>query len=403
MKITSSVLLSLCLALVVRAQAQTPYEALSPSPSSPTAIQRTPDVLDTLLGPIALYPDALVALILPASTSPTDVVLAARFLAAKNDQSTLNAQPWSDSVKALVHYPDVLKWMDENLPWTQSLGQAFLDQPADVMNTVQRLRVRARASGALVDTPQQQVVTQGTTVVIVPAQPNVIYVPVYDPAVVYVQRTTWVNRPFITFGFGYPIGSSFIYDCDWSRRTVWVVSRPSNWKNQPQYWQHDATHPEKLPGQPWHPPTNYRPTPSTQVLPHTPTPRPVRLDPKNPPANSTQPAPVSPRPQTGSPGMMSSTPNRSSHIPSSPRKDPVTPAEIVSGARLPTATAAPLQVAPRPVLVKPQAPLTRPTRPFNAEPPDRSHQNIMPTPSSAPSTTNEDSTKPDPRKRSLSQ
>jgi len=150
MKTTSSVLLGLCLALVARAQdenasALPPVPSAAPAPmtAESTALQRTPEILDSLLGPIALYPDALVALMLPAATSPTDVVLAARYLSAKGDPAAVNSQPWSDSVKALVHYPDVLKWMDENLPWTQSLGQAFLDQPADVMNAVQRLRARA--------------------------------------------------------------------------------------------------------------------------------------------------------------------------------------------------------------------------------------------------------------------
>jgi hypothetical protein len=395
MKITAPVLLSICLALVIHAQDENSPSFSATNAAVPATPKRTAETLDALLGPIALYPDALVALILPAATTPTDAVLAARYMAAKNDPSAIDAQPWSESVKALSHYPDVLKWMDENLPWTQSVGQAFLDQPADVMDTVQRLRVRARATGALVDTPQQRVVNQGTTVVIVPAQPDVIYVPVYDPALVYVQRTTWVNRPFITFGFGYPIGSWFIYDCNWDRSNVWVASRPSYRRNQPQYWHPNATYPQKLPGQPWHPSPNYHPQPNTQVYTHTPTPRPVRVEPINSSSNSAQSPSVSPRPQIGSPGMMPSTPNRSSHIPN-PRKNLLTPAEIPPVTPLNLAPLTPV-VAPRPTLEKPQA-LTHPTRPFSAESGDRSHHNITPMPGPAP-TADGNPTKSDPRKQ----
>jgi len=389
MKILSSVLLGMCLALVVRAQDEN--APVAPTGTESAAVQRTPEVLDALLGPIALYPDALVALMLPAATTPTDIVLASRYVSSKGDPAPVDAQPWSDSVKALVHYPDVLKWMDENLPWTQSLGQAFLDQPVDVMNAVQRLRARARASGALVDTPQQHVVTQGTTVVIVPAQPNIVYVPVYDPAVVYVQRTTVVvNRPFITFGFGYQIGSWFIYDCDWGRSTVWVVSRPPNWQSQPQYWHHNVVYSQKPPGQPWHPANNYRPRSDPQAYSHAYSPRPIRLDPQNSPANSPQRPPVTPRPQ-GSPGMRPSTPNRAPHI-SRDRDELLAPAKPV----LPPLPSLTPIIAPRPGFVKP--PVIAPSSPsFKPEPPmDRSHHQMAPSP--AAPTANTDPATLDPKK-----
>lgn len=400
MKTTYLLLVSICLVFSLQAQTdelQAASPAIPASAIPPITAPRTAESLDTLLGPIALYPDALIALILPASTTPSDVVLANRYAQAKGDPATVAAQPWDDSVKALVLYPDVLKWMDENLAWTQALGQSFLAQPADVMNAVQRLRVRARATGALIDTPQQQVVTQGTTVVIVPAQPDIIYVPVYDPTVVYVQRTTVrINRPFITFGFGYQIGPRFIYDCDWDRRTVCVVSRPPTWHSQPQYSSRNTAHPEKLPPQPWHPPSDYRPHSDIQVNTHTPTLRPIRIDPRKSPSDPTQIPSSSPRPQTGSPGMVTSAPNRSSHIPS-PRKDLIPPVEIVPAAPLPSAPTTPVQVTPRPMLAKPQAP-TRPTRPFNVEPTDRLHHTITPTPITGPAT-DEDPAKLDQRKR----
>ena len=144
--------------------------------------------LNQLLAPIALYPDALIALILPASTVPSDLVLAARFLASSGDPAQAANQPWDESVKSLVQYPDIVKWMDQNLEWTTQVGDAFLNQPADVMNTIQQLRAEAKAAGNLVDSPEQKIVEEENCIRIVPAQPEFIYVPQYDPEVVYVER-----------------------------------------------------------------------------------------------------------------------------------------------------------------------------------------------------------------------
>src|SRR5665213_702878 len=138
-----TVLLTLALCLALPGGAQTP------------GVAYTGEQLDQLLGPIALYPDALVAVILPASTVPSDVTLAANYLAANGTVGGIEAQPWDASVKALAHYPEVVKWMNANLDWTQALGAAFAQQPADVMQSVQQLRVQARAAGTLIDTPQQ--------------------------------------------------------------------------------------------------------------------------------------------------------------------------------------------------------------------------------------------------------
>jgi hypothetical protein len=167
--------------------------------------------LDQLFAPIALYPDALVALILPASTVPSDVTLAARYLEANGDPAQIDSQPWDDSVKALAHYPDVVKWMDANLEWTQAAGAAFLQQPADVMKSIQQLRARARAAGTLVDTAQQQVVMDDDgNISIVPAQPEIIYVPEYDPDAVYVE-----GGPPLAYGPGCQVGAWLGYECDW--------------------------------------------------------------------------------------------------------------------------------------------------------------------------------------------
>jgi hypothetical protein len=177
-----------------------------------------PEALNQLLAPIALYPDALIALILPASTVPSDVVLAARYISSNGDPAQVANQPWEDSVKSLARYPDVLKWMDQNLEWTSALGEAFLNQPADVMNTMQGLRAEAKAAGNLRGTPQQQVVEEKTYIRIVPAQPDVIYVPQYDPEVVYVQPYSQDYGRLLTFGAGFAVGSWLNYDFDWDRR-----------------------------------------------------------------------------------------------------------------------------------------------------------------------------------------
>jgi hypothetical protein len=198
MKIYLSILLGLCLVAGLHAQA--------PDSSSDYA----PEGLDQLLAPIALYPDALIALILPASTAPSDVTLAARYLNANGDPAQIDNQPWDASVKALAHYPDVVKWMDANLQWTQAVGSAFAQQPADVMKSIQQLRTRARAAGTLVDTPQQQVVMEDGNICIVPAQPEVIYVPEYDPDAVYDE-----GGPMLVFSAGYQVGPWLGYECDW--------------------------------------------------------------------------------------------------------------------------------------------------------------------------------------------
>ena len=218
-----------------------PLQAQAPPPEPPqaavesTAQKLAPEALNELLAPIALYPDALIALILPASTVPADLVLAARYIASNGDPAQIANQPWDDSVKSLARYPDLLKWMDQNLEWTTQVGETFLDQPADVMNSIQQLRAQAIAAGNLVDTPQQtivkEVVEEETRVRIVPAEPEVIYVPQYDPEVVYVQPYAPDFGPVVTFGVGFAVGSWLNYDCDWGRRTVCVGDWRPGWRH----------------------------------------------------------------------------------------------------------------------------------------------------------------------------
>ncbi|HEY4247311.1 MAG TPA: DUF3300 domain-containing protein [Lacunisphaera sp.] len=232
---------------------------------------RPPEELDELFGPIALYPDALIALILPASTVPSDVVMAARYLNSNGDMTKIDDQGWDDSVVDLMHYPDLIKWLDENLAWTKQAGEAFVAQQDDVMNSIQRLRAKARAAGTLVDTPQQQVVVEGDAISIIPTQPDVIYVPSYDPDVVYVSRPgVLYSEPFLNFGIGYATGFWLGYDFDWGRHRIWTIDRADReryWRERrdwrrPYYPGRPGYGDNHLHQQPWHPPVHAARPPS---------------------------------------------------------------------------------------------------------------------------------------------
>lgn len=227
-----------CLALLLLALgSDRPLFAQFPAPPpAPAAVIRSPAELDQLLGPIALYPDPLIAQILPAATLPAQIVIADRFLQQGGDPNQIDFQPWDPSAKALARYPTVLKFMDDNIGWTTEVGQAFLYQQQDVMNSIQRLRSQALSLGNLQSTPQQTVMVDNGIIEIVPANPQVIYVPVYQPQVVYVQRPP---RPgfFISFGIGLGIGAWLNHDFDWHRHEIveWHRDhpRPADWWSRP--------------------------------------------------------------------------------------------------------------------------------------------------------------------------
>lgn len=147
--------------------------------------------LNQMVAPIALYPDSLLANVLVAATFPLEVVNADRWIKQnknlKGDQlnAAVDGQKWDLSVKALVPFSEVLAMMSEKLDWTQSLGDAFLAQQQDVMAAIQSLRSKAQAQGNLKTTSEQKVITQGQSIVIEPASLTTVYVPSYDPAVVY--------------------------------------------------------------------------------------------------------------------------------------------------------------------------------------------------------------------------
>ncbi len=201
---------------------QAPVQQPQQEQGAPYA-QQTPEELQRLVAPIALYPDSLVAQILAASTFPEEVVEADRWLQAHPDlkgealAQAVDQQPWDPSVKALTAFPSVLGNMDKNLSWTSSLGDAYYNQQQDVMNAIQVMRRKAEQAGNLKTTPQQVVNTQGSTIIIQPASPDVVYVPAYDPWVVYGYPIApwpfwypypgiWFGGPYLSFGIGFGIG-----------------------------------------------------------------------------------------------------------------------------------------------------------------------------------------------------
>ena len=204
----------LLVAIVVEgpALAQQPAAAASAPPATASASLKQEE-LDQLLAPIALYPDALIAQILMASTYPLEVVEAARWakdnpnLKDKALEDALQAQTWEASVKSLTAVPQVLKQMNENLTWTQKLGDAFLADQKAVLKTVQALRKKAESAGNLKSTPEQTVKTETadnqTVIVIESAKPETVYVPTYNPSTVYGPWAYPSYPPYYMYPPGY--------------------------------------------------------------------------------------------------------------------------------------------------------------------------------------------------------
>jgi Protein of unknown function (DUF3300) len=237
-----------------------------------------PEEIDQLIAPIALYPDELISQIFMASTYPLEVVEADRW--AKQNKNlkgdalaqALEKQDWDPSVRSLVNFPEVLSKMSEKLDWTQKLGDAFLSQQKEVMDAVQRLRAQAQAAGNLQTTEQQKVIVEEKIIKIEPANPQVVYVPTYNPTVVYGAWPYPAYPPYPWYPPGYVFGSMFAFGagvalgaawgfawggCNWGRGEVNVdVNRNTNFNNtinrnnfsqkvgqggQGQ-WQHDPSH-----------------------------------------------------------------------------------------------------------------------------------------------------------------
>jgi hypothetical protein len=176
------------------------------------------DELDQMLAPIALYPDPLLAQILPAASFVDQVSQAQRMLNGRIDEDLIENQNWDSSVKAIAHYPDILSFLAQQPDWTAAVGQAYVMQRTGVAASIQRLRSSAMADGALQTTRQQQVTDEAGAIRIEPAQPEFIYVPYYDPDEVWGYYPDVYPGGLITFGSGLVIGSWLNRDWDWHGR-----------------------------------------------------------------------------------------------------------------------------------------------------------------------------------------
>jgi len=270
--------LMLMLALLVpsRSQAQSAQSGVPPDLETSSVEYLSQGELDALLAPIALYPDDLLAQVLMASTYPLEVVEAARFVrqnpgltgAALDD--AVQTRRWDPSVQSLAAFPQVLLMMSDRLEWTQQLGDAVLANRQQVMDTVQALRARAEAAGTLEDSDQQHVYTSDQEIIIEPTQFDYVYVPVYDPMLVYGPWWVASYQPFFWYPpayFGYPVrrvgaGISWGRPCrvdrnhwgwahpEWRAGTIAVTVGRNVFFNRPQYldyhgsvsWRHAPEH-----------------------------------------------------------------------------------------------------------------------------------------------------------------
>ena len=262
-----------CMALTLLGPAHVIAQGAPPAPS-PSGSGETfkQEQLDQMLAPIALYPDALLSQVLMASTYPLEIVEAARWLDQNKGLtgdalfSALKDQPWDESVKSLCAFPEVLDRMNKDIAWTQKLGDAFLGQPAQVMDTVQSLRKRADAAGNLKSNEQQTVTVDNNYITVEPANPQVIYVPTYQPTVVYgvwpypayppyyppywvAPGAAFVNGVF--WGVGIAAGAALWGGFNWNNHDVNInVNRYNNFNRtniSNSNWQHNAAHREGVP------------------------------------------------------------------------------------------------------------------------------------------------------------
>jgi Protein of unknown function (DUF3300) len=248
---------------------------------APVDAQLPEGQIEQLVAPIALYPDPLLTQVLMASTYPLEVVEAARWshdnsmVKGQALQDAMQAQSWDPSVKALTAVPQTLQMMNDKLDWTQQLGDAFLAQQQDVLNAVQKLRAQAQAAGNLQSTPQQVVTTEAPAVgaaasgpqpiAIEPVNPDVYYVPVYDPAVAYGAWSYPDYPPFywsppgfvagnvVSFAAGVAVGSAIWGGCDWWQHNVIInvnrfnVFNHANINIANDTWIHNPAHRDGIP------------------------------------------------------------------------------------------------------------------------------------------------------------
>jgi len=211
-----------------------PAPVVVETPAPVVSVQADP-ALQQLVAPIALYPDVLIASILPACTYPDQVMAANQWVQGNPGapQAAIDAQDWDPSIKALAHYPTVLNYMATQPDWVRSLGSAFSENQANVFAAIQDLRVEARNNGNLASTPYLDVVTDGATISIQPADPAYIYVPTYDPVLVY-------EGPYaIVYGPRFYVGPWFVQGVDWYGGVVFVGDWHGGWAYGPGGWRRD--------------------------------------------------------------------------------------------------------------------------------------------------------------------
>ena len=271
--------LALVLAASRETLAQTPPADQSTAETTTTDTATEPETkvpdaeLDSLVAPIALYPDPLLSQTLVASTYPVELMQLQQWMGKNTslkDQALADAvakQPWDASIQGLAPFPDVVEMLAGNIQWTSDLGNAFLAQQPDVMAAVQRMRVKAQGTGTLKTTEQQKVETQTTdsgqqAIVIEPADPSTVYVPSYDPAVVYgapaypyptVSYPGYVAGRGLAFGTGLALGAAWGggwgYGCGWNNGDVnvnynnkYVKNSSKNVNQSNKNWQHNPQH-----------------------------------------------------------------------------------------------------------------------------------------------------------------
>jgi hypothetical protein len=390
--------------LCTPAIAQQPPPPDEPPPPAAQGTTFSDAELDQMLAPVALYPDPLLAQIFMAATYPFEIAQADRWMAdnpglsGDSLQSALVNEPWDPSVKSLVAVPQVLTWMASNSQWTESLGEAFLAQGDQLMDHVQTLRQRAQARGDLSSTPQQQVADDGGYITITPADPQALYVPVYQPDVVY---GPWWWSGYPPYAFAAPVGAVFVGGFFWGApfavgpalwgRPDWrdhrVMINTSNYsafartRGAPPVWRFDPAHrrgaPYRAPqlrarfggvdpGHPNAPPANLRP-------PQGGTPGGLTRGPIGRPTPS-------PRPGTLPPGagqFRRNEPPRaveSSGAQGAPARPPqvlTAPSQRPSTERPAPAVATPERPAPAVAIPAPRPPVERPTTAATAVAPPR--------------------------------
>ncbi|MCU0578116.1 MAG: DUF3300 domain-containing protein [Desulfobacterota bacterium] len=227
------ILIVILVGLLMGLAGVTPSHAQAPiAGEGPPPVRLSEKQLEDLVGRIALYPDDLLAIVLPASTFPLEIVQADRFLQKLKKDSKLQPDPrWNESVRSLLNYPEVVAMMSNDLNWTQDLGEAVVSQQAEVMKAIQTFRARVYNAGNLKTDDKQIVVKEKEIIKVVPANPEVIYVPQYQPSTVVVYSSapvySYYPNPYPVYYYPYPAGAAIATGIFFGAATAWAV----NWNH----------------------------------------------------------------------------------------------------------------------------------------------------------------------------